>query len=312
MTKKPFRFGVATYGAETGAAWITKARKVEELGYSTLLVPDHFIEQIATIPALTAAALATTKLRVGSIVLCNDFRHPILMAKEAATIDFLSDGRFELGLGAGWMKAEYDATGIPFESPSIRVSRLEEAIKIIKGYWSDEPFTFSGRYYEVDETKGIEKIPRTVQRPYPPLLIGAGGRRMLSLAAREADIIGLTIRVRADGRGPDFNDIGVSLSQKVGWVKDVAGDRFEDIELNVLTWALVITDNREQAAAPLAKRFSLPEETVLSLPFLLIGSVDEIADDIESHREQYGISYYVIWDRDMEAFKPIVSRLKGR
>lgn len=312
MKKKPFRFGVASYGAATGSEWMAKTKRAEELGYSILLVPDHFIGQIATIPALTAAAAVTTKLRVGSIVFCNDFRHPIMLAKEAATIDFLSNGRFELGLGAGWMKAEFDAIGIPFDPPGIRVSRLEESIKVIKGYWSDKPVSFSGKYYKINEARGIEKIPLPIQKPHPPILIGAGGKRMLSIAAREADIIGFTLKVRADGRGPDLADSKVSLTQKVEWIQAAAGDRFDDIELNVLTWATAITDDPQQAAEKLSKQFQLPAETLLSLPFTLIGSIDQIMDELEAHRERYGISYYIVWDRGMEMFAPVVAHMTGK
>lgn len=312
MGKMPFRFGIASTGAGSGAEWTAKALRAEELGYSTLVVPDHFIEQISPMPALAAAAQATSSLRVGSIVFCNDFRHPMLLAKEAATIDFLSEGRFELGLGAGWMKAEYDAIGLPFDSPGVRVSRLEEAVRVIKGYWGDEPFRFSGKHYTVDESKGVEKIPQPVQRPHPPLLIGGGGRRMLTLAAQEADIVGLALRVRSDGKGPDISDLGVSLETKVDWIRSEAGERFDEIELNVLTWALSITDEPQSVAETLSKRFGVSPDTLLELPFLLVGSLDEIQERLVEHRERFGISYFMIWDRDMEAFAPIAKRLTGK
>ena len=312
MKRKPFRFGVASYGAATGAEWIAKAQRAEELGYSTLLVPDHFVVQIATVPALAAAAAVTTKLRVGSIVFGNDFRHPILLAKEAATIDFLSNGRFELGLGAGWLKAEYDAIGVPFDPPDVRVGRLEESIKVIKSYFGESPVTFSGQYYNVDGAKGVHQIPLPVQKPHPPILIGAGGKRMLSLAAREADIIGIIFRTKADGTGPDFADVSVSLTQKVDWIKGAAGDRFKDIELNVLTVAVAVTNNKQQTMAELFANLPLPAETMLSLPFALVGSEEEITGELEEYREQYGITYYIIWDRDMEMFAPVVARMAGK
>jgi probable F420-dependent oxidoreductase len=312
MVKRPFRFGVASYGASSGKAWISKAKNVEQLGFSTLLVPDHFIEQIATIPALTSAAVITKNLRVGSIVLCNDFRHPILLAKEAATIDFLSDGRFELGIGAGWMKAEYDAIGINYDKPGERVSRLIEAVKIIKGYWGETPFSFKGKHYTVDESKGIEKIPRPIQKPHPPILIGGGGKRTLSFAAKEADIVGIALRVRPDGKGPDIQDGNLSLDQKIQWIRSAAGERFDSLELNILTWVLEITNDPKETIEKMAKKFPLSPETLQSLPYILIGSIDEICDKLYEYRDRYQISYFVIWDRDMEAFSPIAQRMTGK
>ena len=312
MKKKLFRFGVASYGAKTGAQWKDLAQRAEQLGYSTLVVPDHFIEQIAPVPALMAAAAVTRELRVGSIVFCNDFRHPVMLAKEAATIDFLSNGRFELGLGAGWLKVEYDAVGFKFDPPSVRVSRLEEAIKIIKAYFGKEPVVFSGKYYKVNGVKGIEQIPLPVQKPHPPILIGGGGRRMLTIAAREADIVNIAIKVKADGTGPDVADAKMPFIQKVRWVKEAAGDRIDDIELNILLWAANITDDPRQVATKLRGQIGLPEETLLSLPYTLIGSEEQIVEELEKHRDEYGISYYIVWDRNMEQFGQIVARMTGK
>lgn len=312
MNKKRFRFGVTSYGAESGAAWVAKAQRVEELGYSTLLVPDHFIGQLWAMPALAVAAAVTTKLRVGTVVCDNDFRHPVVLAKEAATIDFLSGGRFELGLGAGWLKAEHDALGIGFNSPGVRVSRLAEAVQVIKGYFGDTPVKFSGRYYQVDGEIGIEQTPQPVQRPHPPLLIGAGGRRMLTLAAREADIVGITIRTSADGSGPDLEDAGVPLSLRIEWLQEAAGDRFDSLELHVQTWAAVVTDQRQEVARNLSQSIPLDPDLMLSLPYLLAGTIEEIVFSLEDYRERYGITYYSIFDRDMEAFAPVVARLAGR
>ncbi|NIO38561.1 TIGR03621 family F420-dependent LLM class oxidoreductase, partial [Candidatus Bathyarchaeota archaeon] len=278
------------------AQWTNLAKRAEQLGYSTLVVPDHFIEQIAPVPALMAAAAVTRELRVGSMVFCNDFRHPVMLAKEAATIDFLSNGRFELGIGAGWLKVEYDAVGFKFESPSVRVSRLEESLKIIKGYFSKEPFVFSGKYYNVNGVVGIDQLPLSVQKPHPPILIGGGGRRMLSIAAREADIVSIAVKVKADGTGPDVADAKLPFIQKVRWVQEAADDRFDDIELNILTWTASITDDSRQVASKLRGRKQITEETLLSLPYTLIGSEEQIVEELEKHRDEYGISYYIIWD----------------
>lgn len=182
------------------------------------------------------------------------------------------------------------------------MSRLEEDVQIIKGYWGDEPFKFSGKHYTVDESKGFEKIPQPVQRPHPPLLIGGGGRRLLTLAAQEADIVGLALRVRSDGKGPDISDLGVSLETKVDWIRSEAGERFDAIELNVLTWAFSITEEPQGVSETLSR----------ALPFILVGSLDEIQKRLIEHRERFGISYFMIWDRDMEAFAPIAKRLTGK
>lgn len=307
MKKHPIRFGLTSYGASSAKDWQRKIERVEELSYSTLFVPDHFVEQIATIPALALAAAYSEKLRVGSLVCNHDFRHPVLLAKEAATIDMLSNGRLELGLGAGWLKSEYEAIGLFFDPPGTRVARFEEAVQVIKAYFKDEPINFNGRYFQVNDKQGLDKIPEPVQKPHPPILIGAGGKRMLSIAAREADIIGLAIRVQADGSGPDPRDIAITLAQKIEWVRDEAGERFDDIEFNIQTWAVVITDNRELVANQLTAQFPLPPQMLLNIPYLLIGTEKEIIDQIEKYREQLGISYYSVFERHMEEFAPIVA-----
>jgi probable F420-dependent oxidoreductase len=308
---KPFRFGLTSVGAATGADWKAKALRFEAAGFSTLLVPDHFIEQMATIPALAAAAAYTSELRVGSVVCNNDFRHPILLAKEAATIDMLSGGRFELGIGAGWLKSEYDAIGLTFDEPGIRVARLEEAVKAIKAYYMEETVHFTGKYYTVNGEQGLEKIPAPVQQPHPPILIGGGGKRMLEIAAREADIVGIALKTNAFGSGPDPADIATTLGQKLSWIQKAAGERFEGLELHIQTWAVVVTDDREQAALQLGKQFPLPPEILLNLPYLLIGTVEEIAEQLEGFRESYGISYYSVFEQYLDAFAPVVGRLAG-
>src|SRR2546429_9289950 len=185
--QRPFRFGVAAEGAPSREQWVEKARKVEDLGYATFLVADHFVNEFPPITALLSAADATNKLRVGSFVFDNDFRHPALLAKEAATLDLLSGGRLELGLGAGWMKPEYDQAGIPFDRASERIDRMKEGVQIIKGLFADGPVDFAGRYYTITDLEGF---PKPTQRPHPPIHIGGGGQSLLALAAREADIVG--------------------------------------------------------------------------------------------------------------------------
>jgi len=304
-----FRFGVTVPSVSAGSAWAEKARRVERLGFSVLAVPDHFRDQLAPVPALTAAALATTRLRVGSLVFCNDFRHPVVLAKEAATLDVLSGGRFELGLGAGWLKAEYDQAGIPFDAPATRVERLEEAVTIVKGLLAGERVTFTGRHYSIADLEGR---PVPVQRPHPPILIGGGGQRTLSLAAREASIVGFVPRALKDGSGLDRTDFGeAALRQKIQWARAADGDRFDSLELNALIQAVVVSDQRTHTADQLAARFKVARDLVLESPYVLLGTIDEICDTIRQRRERYGISYLTVFERDMEAFAPVVERLAG-
>jgi len=212
---RAFRFGGAAFSAPSWPQWADNARRLEDLGYSTLLISDHFNPRnFAAIPALTAAALATTSLRVGCTVFDNDFRHPALLAKEAATLDLLSDGRLEFGIGAGWKKdVDYDRTGIPFDPPGTRVGRLEEAVRLIKRLWTEEAVTFAGRYYHVHE---LENRPRPMQRPHPPIFIGGGGKRLLSFAAREADIVGVAAQALPEGGLAIAQDTMGLLREKVG------------------------------------------------------------------------------------------------
>lgn len=308
MALRPFRFGVTAPTVLSGPAWVERVRRIEGLGYSIVHVPDHFRDQLAPVPALTAAAMATTRLRVGSLVFSNDFRHPVVLAKEAATLDVLSGGRFELGLGSGWLREEYDQAGIPFDAPGTRIDRLVEALAILKGLLAGERVTLTGRYYAIAELPGR---PYPVQRPHPPILIGGGGRRTLSLAAREASIVGLVPRARRDGGGLDRADFGeAALRQKVEWVRAAAGDRLETLELHALIQAVVVSDRRT-ATKQLASRFSVPPDLLLESPYVLVGSVDEICETLRQRRERYGISYLTVFDRDLEAFAPVVAQLSG-
>lgn len=314
-TKRPFRFGVAVHQARSKAELVATAQKAEALGYSTMLMPDHLGERLAPVPALLAAAEATHTLRIGSFVFDNDFRHPVILAKEAATLDILSGGRFEFGLGAGWNRSEYEQSGIPYDPPGVRVSRMEEALHIIKGLFADGPFTFSGKYYTVTAFEGY---PKPVQQPHPPILIGGGGKRLLSIAAREATIVGFTPIFRGAGGGTDYTDADpAALMQKVEWVRQAAGDRFDELELNILVGEVFTTEEREQAAQFIAATMApnipdLTPEVILSVPYLLIGSVDQICADLLARREQFGISYITIYERSMEALAPVVARLAGK
>ena len=308
MAPHPFRFGVTVPTVLAAPAWAERARLIERLGYATLQVPDHFREQLAPVPALTAAALATTRLRVGGLVFCNDFRHPVVLAKEAATLDVVSGGRFELGLGAGWLREEYDQAGIPFDAPGTRVDRLVESLAIVKGLLAGERVTFEGRFYTIT---GLEGRPRPVQQPHPPIVIGGGGRRMLTLAAREASIVSLVPGARRDGGGLDRADFAAAATrQKIAWVREAAGDRLAALELHTLIQAVVVTADRAAAADQLAARFGgIARDLVLESPYVLLGTVAEICETLRERRDQYGISYITVFDRDAELFAPIVASL---
>jgi probable F420-dependent oxidoreductase len=311
---KPFRFGVNAWSAGSRAEWVEKARKIERLGYDTLTVPDHLTDLLAPMPALISAAEATTTLRVGTNVLNNDLRHPVLVAREAAAVDLLTDGRLQLGLGAGSIRSEYEQAGVVFDRGGIRVERLAEAVTIIKSLLKGEQVTFAGRHYRVT---GHTIAPPPVQKPHPPILIGGNGPRLLTLAAREADIVGLS--------GITFQDGGSMPSDLSGWkvcgidervrlVREAAGvERYKRLELNALVQRVVVTEDRRNMAEELTRRWpQLTPDDVLQSPYVLIGTVDQMVDDLQARRERWGISYYVILEPYLEVFAPVVARLAGR
>jgi len=309
VAARPFRFGVNVRSAGSPAEWADKARTVERLGYSVLLVPDHLADLLAPFPALAAAAAATTRLRVGTAVLNNDFRHPVLTAREAATLDVLSGGRLELGLGAGHMRSEYEQAGLPFEPAATRIERLGEAVVIVKRLLEGESVTFGGRHYRVT---GHTIHPRPVQRPRPPVFIGGNAPRLLEVAAREADIVGLTgIAFRRGGAEPDVADFRAPIvDERVQLVRELAGAR---VELNALVQRVIVTDDRQKAAHELTARWpSLSADDVLATPYLLIGTVEQMVEDLRARRERWGISYYMTHETFMDALAPVVARLAGR
>lgn len=289
-----FRFGVVSSSAQSGAEWIARARRAEELGYSTLLVVDRLPVPLAPLTALALAAGATSTLRFGSHVFCNDYRHPVMLAKEAATLDLLSGGRFELGLGTGIGASDFQQLGLTFDSPGTRVSRLEEALQIIKPLLSGETVNFTGKYYTVTNLKGS---PRPAQQPHPPLYIASGGKRMLTIAAREADIIAVTAAMKAGGAGPD----DAPLEQKMDWVREAAGERFAQIEFAQTAYYLSLTDSQVPATP-------LPGWPIPLTPM----SSEQAIEHLLERRERYGVTYIQITDGQMENFAPIVARLAGK
>jgi probable F420-dependent oxidoreductase len=310
---RPFRFGVTSNGATTREAWLALARKVESQGYSTLLISDHLYNQIGPVSALIAAADATTTLRVGSFMFANDFRHPLFLAQEAATIDLLSGGRFELGLGTGWLLKDYESSGIVFDQPGVRIARMEEAVQVVKGCWGDKPLTFSGAHYNVKELNGL---PKPAQKPRPPIMIGGGAQRVLSIAAREADIVSINFKSTREGWA-DFSSIRPNaIDQRIQWVREAAGDRFEDLQLNNFAFIAAITDQPRQAAQQALQNFGETIEDTsidewMASPMVLVGTVDQIIQDLQLRRERFGISYIVLRESVADAFAPVIERLAG-
>lgn len=307
---RPFRFGVQEHGTPDAKAWRDKARLVESIGYSTLTLPDHFGDQLAPIAALMSAAEATTKLRVGALVFDNDYRHPVVLAKEAATLDVLSGGRTDFGLGAGWLASDYEETGIPYDPPGTRIERMTEALTIIKSFFAGGTVSFTGKHYKIS---GVDAVPPPVQKPHPPIVLGGGGRRMLRLAAREADIISINYNL-AEGRvNAELVRTGLSqaTAEKLGWIKEAAPDRFSEIELSVTIFVVNVTDDRDSMAGVLAAGFGLEPQDVLQMPHFLIGTTEQIVEDLQERRERYGFSYVVVPGVAAESFAPVVERLAG-
>jgi probable F420-dependent oxidoreductase len=310
---RKFRFAAQLSKAPDGSArsWAEQARKAEDLGYSALFMPDHFGDQLAPVPALAAVAAATSTLRLGALVFGNDYRHPVVLAKEAATLDVLSDGRFEMSLGAGWMRSDYDQAGMRYDHPVVRVARFEESVKVIRGLLrTDGPFFFHGDHYEV---LGHTLTPRPVQQPGPPLIIGGGGRRVLTFAAQHADIVSINVNLREGTGGPETapDASPARTREKVAWVKEAAGDRFDELELNALIGFVMVTDDAAGVAGAMAPHFGIDPEDALHVPLALLGTLDEMAEELEWRRAEYGISCWSIESEAWETLAPVVSKLAG-
>lgn len=319
---RPFRFGVQSYAADSPTAWRDQARRAEASGFSTFSVADHVIgpgpalsatnhpvQNLAAIPAMAVAIEATTTINVGARVFCIDYRQPVVFAKEVATLDFFSEGRLELGLGAGWLQGEYEAMGVQWDPPGVRLDRLEETLQLLRAHFADGQVDILGAHVRASGFEGLPKPPKGV----PPIMIGGGARRVLGIAGRHADIVSLNF----DNRSGAIGAAGVGSStaeltaQKIGWIRDGAGERFDDLELEIAAYFTVVTDQREATLAALAPRFELTPEAFAEHPHALIGSVDEICDQLVARREIYGISYVTFGVSVLDAVAPIVDRLSG-
>ncbi|HEX9116494.1 MAG TPA: TIGR03621 family F420-dependent LLM class oxidoreductase [Anaerolineae bacterium] len=314
---RPFRF-LATADEYPGFAELTAlARQAEAVGCSAFVLPDHLIGQYAPMPLLAMVAAATERLRVGTFVLNVCLRHPAVLAQDLATLDALSGGRLEIGLGAGWNKPEHDAIGIPFEPTGVRITRLAEAIAVIKGCFAEGPFSFSGEHYTIT---GHDAAPKPAQRPHPPIFLGGGGKRLLTLAAREAQIIGLAPRL-AQGDPPRVDASSLTAAateEKISWIRQAAGDRFGELELNTYAAAgpTVITAHPRAEASRLADRIGdrtgvqLTVEEILDSPHVFIGSIKDLTRKFTDLRDRFGITSFLI--DDLDALAPVVEDLAGR
>jgi probable F420-dependent oxidoreductase len=308
---RPFRFGVSIWGAGTGAEWRRKARRAEAAGFDTVLIADHLVDgMLSPLAPLVAAAEATDRLRVGTLVLNNDFRHPVVLAREAATVDLLTDGRLELGLGAGHMKHEYDQVGLAFDAPAVRVARMTEAAEIIRRLLAGEEVTYAGEHYRVDRH---QCFPPPTQ-PRLPLLIGGNGRRLLAAAARLADIVSFTGFSQVEGErtvNPTHFTLE-GLDAQLAWVRAEAGERFGQLELSTLVQGVTITGDRRGAAhevQPLLPKLSVDD--LLSSPYALIGTADQIAGQLREERARLGVSYITVFEKDLDTMAGIIELLKG-
>jgi probable F420-dependent oxidoreductase len=308
--RRPFRFGVQAGRASSRAEWVELARRVERLGFSHLALPDHFDEQLAPVPALMAAADATEHLRVGALVWDNDYRHPLVLAKELATMDVLSEGRVDIGLGAGWMRSDYDQSGLRYDPPGVRIDRFVEAVAVMKGVLSGEPFSFTGRHYTITNHTGF---PLPVQRPHPPFMIGGGGRRMLTVAAREADVVSVnpTLTSGVMDTAALATASAAAVDEKVALVRAAAGARLATLELEVRPYLVEITNERLARADAIAQLMGQPADEVLATPFALIGTERQIIEDLCARRERWGFSYIAVSPGDIDGFAPIVAELAG-
>jgi probable F420-dependent oxidoreductase len=305
------RFGVVTSGAPDGKAWRDRARRAEELGYSTRFMPDHFQDQWSPTVGLSLAAEATSRLRVGTLVYDNDYRHPAVLAKEMATLDLATGGRVELGLGAGWKRSDYDESGIPFDGAGTRISRMIEGLAVMRALWtSADPVEFAGEHYHVSGAVGT---PRPHRATGPLVCIGGGGRRILSFAAREADIVAVNATLSTGALGVEAAATSTpdAFDEKVEWVRAAAGPRINDIELQCHCAFTMVTHDAGSVLDSMAGAFGVRREHAGDIPLLLVGTVDELCAAILTRRERWGFTYWVIPDGAMEAFAPVVERLSS-
>lgn len=310
--QRPFRFGIMHGHTIAKREFVDSVQRAEALGFSTFSAGDHVFHGMAVLSALATAAASTSTIRIGTLTVANDLRNPVILAREIATLDVLSEGRVEFGIGSGYSLRDYTWTGIPFDSPGTRVDRLIEAVDLFKRVFSEDDVALEGRFYRV---QGVSIMPRPVQEPWPPFVIGGGGKRVLQFAAREADIVGIGLKSTPDG-GFDWDDISPDAhARKVQWVREASGDRWGARDLNILINVCQVGGDAEAYARRVLEAFKAPaSETVdkmLASPYVLVGSEDEIVDKLQQIRETSGVNYITVRSEFMDAFAPIVARLAG-
>ena len=321
---KPFRFGLQAYAPNSGKEWRELARKAESSGFSSFHLADHIIgpgpalaatghpvQTVAAIPAMAVAAEATSTIKVGCRVLCVDYRNPVMLAKEVATLDFFSEGRLELGLGAGWLQGEYEAIGVPFDRAGVRIDRFEEVIALLRASFAEGELNIDTPHVHA---VGFEAVPKPFTKSGPPIMIGGGAKRILTIAGREADIVSLNFnnssgKLGAAGIGSSTAEL---TDQKIQWIKDGAGARFDQIEIEIAAYFTIVTPDGEGTRAKMAPMFGMTPEVFAEHPNALIGSVDEICDRIVERRERFGISYVSFGASVIDAVIPVVERLAGK
>jgi probable F420-dependent oxidoreductase len=305
-----FRFATELREPFEGRSWTDTVREIEALGYSTLFVPDHFDEGMGPIAAMSSAAIVTSTLRVGSLVFDCDYRHPAVLAREMATIDMLSEGRLELGLGAGWKRWDYDVTGIPMDAPKVRVDRMIEYTTIVKALFAEQPVSFAGEHFRITDLPGT---PRPHTPGGPPILIGGGARRVLRFAGSTADIVGVNASIHSGeiDTAAAHDALPERIDEKVAWVRDGAGARFSALELNAWLAAAEVTDDTAGVAELMGQLFNADPKDVLASPLCLVGSIAECAEQLRERRERWGYSYTVIPGDKARDFAPLVAELTG-
>jgi len=310
---RPFRFGVITPKCASGRELTEQARKAEALGYSSFFVPDHFVDHdLAPTVALAHIAAVTDTLRVGPLVLGNDYKHPVVLAREMATLDLLSEGRLELGIGAGWMTVDYEKAGIPLDRPGVRIARLAESIAILKGLFAPGPFSFHGEHYQVSELNGMPKPPQGASLPF---LVGGGAKKILGLAAREAKIVGINANLKTgegESRETAQSLLPEATDQKLAWLREAAGAGFDDLEIQTLLGFVHVTDDPSGIAKAMASSFGVSEADAVLAPATLVGSVESIVELLEQRRERWQMSYIVVPIESTETLAPVDARLAGK
>lgn len=313
MVGHRFRFGLDVGDNVGRDEFVAVVGRAEASGFAVVTGPDHVGSRLAAVlPMLTVAAEVSPSIRVSPMVLANDFRHPVVLAKDAATMDILSEGRFELGIGTGWIRHQYEAAGVTYESARIRVDRFEEAIAVIKGCWSGEPFSFAGSHYQVNKVT----CPRPIQQPHPPILIAGSGPRMLKIAGREADIVSISPGTPGSSTfekfGSDLATSGDRLTAQVDWIRQGAGPRFDEIELSVFAHHVDVTNDMDQKTQEFAAQTQTTLDAVIQSPHVLIGSTSAVVEMLLDRRERHGISYIIFDAADLDAVEPVVSQLAGQ